>query len=88
MEDPRHFGAVLADTTIARMEAEALSGEEAAIFAATEIVRRADAMVEAGETRQAAETWSGVVILTYGARLDELITAREKVIDVRKEYPR
>ena len=84
MEDPRHFGALLAETTIARMEAEALSGEDAAIFAAAEIVRRADAIVEAGETRHAAETWSGVVIMAYGARLDELITAREEVVDVRE----
>ena len=42
MDDPREFGQQLADKTVARMESEGLSSDEAAIFAAEQIVERAD----------------------------------------------
>ena len=87
MNDATRFGRELADATVARMDAEGLSGQEAAIFAAAEVVRRADAMVELGETRDAAGTWSEAVIKAYGARLDERIRATEDLVDLRLERP-
>ena len=87
MEDARQFGLVLADTTVAEMDTEGLSGQEAAVFAAAQVVRRADAMVAAGETRDAAAAWSEVVIKAYGARLDERIKATKELVDLRLEKP-
>src|SRR5688500_11571313 len=73
MDDPREFGHQLADRTVACMESEGLSSDEAAIFAAEQIVKRADEMVAAGESREAAATWTQFVTLACGTRLDERI---------------
>ena len=53
MDDPREFGQQLADKTVARMESEGLSSDEAAIFAAQQIVERADEwLLQARAARQ------------------------------------
>lgn len=87
MDDPREFGHQLADRTVARMESEGLSSDEAAIFAAEQIVQRADEMVAAGESREAAATWTQFVTLAYGARLDERIKGSEELTELARHNP-
>jgi uncharacterized protein (DUF697 family) len=87
VDDPNRFGLELADATIARMEAEALSGHGGAIFAAQEIVQRADEMVASGATGEAAARWAEAVTTAYGARLEERIKATEQMVDLRPENP-
>jgi hypothetical protein len=67
MDDPRQFGLELADRTVARMEDDGLSSEDAAILAANEIVQRADKMIAAGASRMR---------LTLGRRLSRSRMAR------------
>jgi len=87
MDDPKQFGLELADRTVARMESEGLGSEEAAIFAAKQIVERADEMVAASRTRAAAATWTEAVTAAYGARLDERIRASEELTELPREKP-
>ena len=78
MDDARQFGRELADITLERMEAENLSGMDGAKFAVREIANRAREMIAQGGSREAVESWTGLVTIAYSARLDERIKATEE----------
>jgi hypothetical protein len=69
------------------MEDEGLSSEEAAILAANEIVRHADKMIAAGASRNAADTWTQVVAVAYGARFDERIRGLQEFTELPRTEP-
>jgi hypothetical protein len=80
MEDAKRFGAELADATVMVMKTEGIGSQEAAVFAAQEIVHQADAMTSAGETSEKVSTWTQLVVKAYGERLDQRIRETEALL--------
>ena len=86
MVDSNELGRQLADTSVARLS-EGLTGAEAAIFAAEQITKLADAMLAQGQAREVVAQWTEAVTRAYGARLDERITASKELTELSRDEP-